>query len=103
MGDRALYSYRRPAFPGAIGNAESKEEGYEEPVRLLRRATRLLDEADLCGANETLTEAAKALARRGGGRTGSPDFPKVRRARGGTDTGRSLLSTGAIQHHNAAE
>jgi hypothetical protein len=56
------------------------KEGYEEPGRLLRRATRLLDEADLCGANEALKEAAKALARRGG-RAGSPDFPKTEERR----------------------
>ncbi len=74
VGDRALNSHRRPVLHGALGNAKLKE-GYEEPVRLLRRATRLLDEADLCGANEALKEAAKALAQRGGGRAGSPDLP----------------------------
>ncbi len=76
MGDRALNSHRRPVLPGVIGSAKLKE-GYEEPVQLLRRATRLLDEADLCGANEALKEAVNALARRGGSRAGSPDFPKT--------------------------
>ncbi len=76
MEDRGLSSYRRPVLPGAIGNAKLKE-GYEEPGWLIRRATRLLDEADLCGANEALAEAAKALARQGGGRASSPDFPKT--------------------------
>ncbi len=81
MGDRALNTYRRPVLPGAIGNAKLKE-GYEEPGWLIRRATRLLDEADLCGANEALKEAAKALARRGdGGKAGSPDFPKTEERR----------------------
>jgi hypothetical protein len=76
VGDRGLNTYRRPVLPGAIGDARLKE-GYEEPGRLLRRATQLLDEADLCGANEALKEAAKALARQGGGRVGSSNFPKT--------------------------
>jgi hypothetical protein len=76
VGDHGLNSHRRPVPRGAVGNVRLEEED-EEPGRLLRRATRLLDEGDLCGVNEALKEAAEALARWGGGRAGSPDLPKT--------------------------
>ena len=49
----------------------------QEPDRLLRRAVRLLNNADLKGASETLKEAARVMALQSDN-TGAPDLPVSR-------------------------
>lgn len=49
----------------------------QEPDRLLRRAVRLLNDADLKGASETLKEAARVMALQSDN-TGTPDLPVSR-------------------------
>ena len=46
----------------------------QEPDRLLRQAVRLLNNADLKGASETLKEAARVMAEQNDN-TGAPDLP----------------------------
>jgi hypothetical protein len=65
-----------PGPEDAAGTSVSTGLQYEnqKPDRLLRRAVRLLNNADLKGASETLKEAARVMALQSDD-TGAPDLP----------------------------